>query len=123
MSSLVECFKKGDYTGYDVTKSPKDIYKEVCQFLIFIPSAIRFKCGTYDAPTHGYRIPFPHGYTWFCDSGYKGACNNIEHFFDFIEQFKPPCYKIASASLTDDGLLRHHRKFGRPIILSRILVF
>lgn len=37
---------------------------------------------------------------------------------DFIEQFKPPCYKIASASLTDDGLLRHHRKFGRPIILS-----
>ena len=37
---------------------------------------------------------------------------------DFIEQFKPPCYKIASASLTDDGLLRHHRKYGRPIILS-----
>lgn len=37
---------------------------------------------------------------------------------DFIEQFSPPCYKIASASLTDDGLLRHHRTFGRPIILS-----
>ncbi|MZH03397.1 MAG: N-acetylneuraminate synthase [Nitrospinae bacterium] len=37
---------------------------------------------------------------------------------DFIEQFNPPCYKIASASLTDDGLLRHHRKYERPIILS-----
>ena len=37
---------------------------------------------------------------------------------DFIEQFDPPCYKIASASLTDDDLLRHHRQYGRPIILS-----
>lgn len=37
---------------------------------------------------------------------------------DFIEQFSPPCYKIASASLTDDGLLRHHRQYRRPIILS-----
>jgi N-acetylneuraminate synthase len=35
-----------------------------------------------------------------------------------MEQFDPPCYKIASASLTDDDLLRHHRKYGRPIILS-----
>jgi N-acetylneuraminate synthase len=37
---------------------------------------------------------------------------------DFIERFKPPCYKIASASLTDDELLRHHRATGRPIVLS-----
>jgi len=37
---------------------------------------------------------------------------------DFIEKFNPPCYKIASASLTDDDLLRHHRKCGKPIILS-----
>jgi len=37
---------------------------------------------------------------------------------DFIEQFDPPAYKIASASLTDEGLLRHHRATGRPIILS-----
>ena len=37
---------------------------------------------------------------------------------DFIERFNPPCYKIASASLTDDDLLRHHRRYGRPIILS-----
>jgi N-acetylneuraminate synthase len=37
---------------------------------------------------------------------------------DFIDQFRPPCFKIASASLTDDNLLRHHRTKGRPIILS-----
>ncbi len=37
---------------------------------------------------------------------------------DFIEKFSPPAYKIASASLTDDALLRHHRQTGRPIILS-----
>ena len=37
---------------------------------------------------------------------------------DFIAKFDPPCYKIASASLTDDDLLRHHRKYGKPIIIS-----
>jgi N-acetylneuraminate synthase len=37
---------------------------------------------------------------------------------DFIEQFKPPVYKVASASLTDDHLLRHIRSTGRPIIAS-----
>jgi N-acetylneuraminate synthase len=37
---------------------------------------------------------------------------------DFIEIFKPPVYKIASASLTDDALLRHVRKTGKPIIAS-----
>jgi N-acetylneuraminate synthase len=41
-----------------------------------------------------------------------------EESVDFIERFDPPCYKIASACLTDDDLLRHHRKYGRPIILS-----
>lgn len=37
---------------------------------------------------------------------------------DFIAQFDPPCFKIASASLTDDNLLRHHRRLKKPIILS-----
>ena len=37
---------------------------------------------------------------------------------DFIDQFSPPCFKIASASLTDQGLLKHHRSKGRPLILS-----
>ena len=36
----------------------------------------------------------------------------------FVEQFDPPCYKIASPSLTDHELLRRHRRTGRPILLS-----
>ncbi len=37
---------------------------------------------------------------------------------DFIEQFNPPAYKIASASLADDDLLRYIKSRGRAIILS-----
>jgi N-acetylneuraminate synthase len=37
---------------------------------------------------------------------------------DFIDQFDVPCYKVASASLTDDNLLRYTRAKGRPILLS-----
>jgi N-acetylneuraminate synthase len=37
---------------------------------------------------------------------------------DVIDQFNPPAYKIASASLTDDDLLVHTRAKGKPIILS-----
>lgn len=37
---------------------------------------------------------------------------------DFVEQLDPPCYKIASACLTDEQLLRHHGRKGRPILLS-----
>lgn len=37
---------------------------------------------------------------------------------DFLERFNVPAYKIASASLTDDNLLRHIRATGKPIILS-----
>ena len=33
-----------------------------------------------------------------------------EQAVDFIEQFNPPCYKIASASLTDDELLKYTKK-------------
>ena len=37
---------------------------------------------------------------------------------DFIAQYDPPAFKIASACLTDDALLRHHRQYKKPIILS-----
>ncbi len=48
---------------------------------------------------------------WFASPWDEGSV-------DFIERFAPPVYKIASASLTDDHLLRHVRKTGKPIILS-----
>ena len=37
---------------------------------------------------------------------------------DFIAQFPIPCFKIASASLTDDALLRRIRATGKPVLLS-----
>ena len=41
-----------------------------------------------------------------------------ENSVDFMEKFDIPCYKIASASLTDDNLLRYTRSKGKPILLS-----
>jgi N-acetylneuraminate synthase len=37
---------------------------------------------------------------------------------DFVEQFNPPCWKAASASLTDHALLRKMRSTGRPVMIS-----
>lgn len=48
---------------------------------------------------------------WFASCWDEGSV-------DFIDQFDPPCYKIASACLTDDNLLRYTRSKGKPIILS-----
>lgn len=41
-----------------------------------------------------------------------------EQSVDFIDKFNPPCYKISSASLTDDNLLKHTKSKGKPILLS-----
>src|SRR5437764_3116400 len=48
---------------------------------------------------------------WFASPWDEGSV-------DFLEAFNVPVYKIASASLTDDNLLKHIRKTGKPIILS-----
>jgi N-acetylneuraminate synthase len=37
---------------------------------------------------------------------------------DFIERLDPPCYKVASASLTDHPLVRKMVATGKPVILS-----
>ncbi len=49
--------------------------------------------------------------TWFA------SCWD-EASVDFIAKFDPPCFKIASACLTDKKLLQHHRQYKKPIILS-----
>lgn len=41
-----------------------------------------------------------------------------EDSVDFMEQFDIPCYKIASASLTDDKLLKYTKSKGKPVLLS-----
>lgn len=52
-----------------------------------------------------------HGIDWFA------SCWD-EPSVDFIEKFDPVCYKVASASLTDDGLLEKKKSTGKPVILS-----
>jgi N-acetylneuraminate synthase len=52
-----------------------------------------------------------HGVLWFA------SCWD-EPSVDFIEQFSPVCYKVPSACLTDDDLLRKLRRTGRAVILS-----
>lgn len=37
---------------------------------------------------------------------------------DFIDRFDPPCYKISSAALTDDDLIKYTKSKGKPILLS-----
>lgn len=51
------------------------------------------------------------GMQWFASPWDEGSV-------DFLEEFDPPCYKVASACLTDDGLLRHIKATGRAILLS-----
>ncbi len=51
------------------------------------------------------------GILWFASCWDEGAV-------DFLERFEPPCYKVASAALTDHALLRKKRSTGRPLILS-----
>ena len=51
------------------------------------------------------------GIDWFVSVWDEEAVN-------FMEKFEPVCYKIPSASLTDQTLLRHLRATGRPLILS-----
>lgn len=51
------------------------------------------------------------GMNWFA------SCWDI-NAVEFISKFDPPCYKIASACLTDDELLWYTAGKGKPIIMS-----
>lgn len=48
---------------------------------------------------------------WFASCWDEGSV-------DFIDQFNVPCYKIASPSMTDDGLLIYTKAKEKPIIMS-----
>lgn len=51
------------------------------------------------------------GIDWFASPWDEGSV-------EFLGQFNLPAVKVASASLTDDNLLRAMRKLGKPVILS-----
>ena len=50
-------------------------------------------------------------FTWF------SSCWN-EEVVDMIAEFNPPAFKIASACITDDNLLKHHLQYHKPLIIS-----
>jgi N-acetylneuraminate synthase len=52
-----------------------------------------------------------HGILWFA------SCWD-DPSVDFIQEFNVPCYKIASATLNNVGLLQHTRKTGKPLLVS-----
>ncbi|MDD2707176.1 MAG: N-acetylneuraminate synthase family protein [Verrucomicrobiae bacterium] len=45
------------------------------------------------------------------------SCWDVEAV-DFMEKFKPVCYKVPSACITDLGLLRAIRRTRRPVVMS-----
>ena len=51
------------------------------------------------------------GIHWFASPWDEGAV-------DFLQKFNPVMYKLASASLTDDGLLNKVKTTGTPVMLS-----
>lgn len=51
------------------------------------------------------------GISWFA------SCWD-EPSVEFIERFHPVCYKVASASVTDEDLIRRVDATGRPVLLS-----
>ena len=52
-----------------------------------------------------------YGVDWFASPWDLGSV-------DFLEEFNPNCYKIASASLTDTELISYVASIGKPVILS-----
>jgi len=51
------------------------------------------------------------GIQWFA------SCWDVPSL-EFMEQFDPPCYKVASASITDPALMRATAALGRTVVLS-----
>jgi len=49
--------------------------------------------------------------TWFASCWDKPSV-------DFVERYSPPCFKVASASLTNDKLLKYISSKRQPIVLS-----
>src|SRR5262245_16597946 len=63
---------------------------------------------------------------WFGDLFFHARDIGIDIFasvfspqdVDFLEQFSPPCYKIASFEITDVGLIKYAASTRKPLIIS-----
>ncbi len=73
-----------------------------------------------------YRHHMEFGFSEFDEIDHYCKSRNIAWFascwdtpsVDFMQQFDPPCFKAASASLTDHELLRAMKATGKPLMIS-----
>ena len=119
------------YSEKDLAK-PRQVNKEVLRNAVrrgvLSPEAVkRLESSDFDDSTNGdlkWALEFSEdeyadidrycrerGILWFASPWDEGSV-------DFLERFEVPCHKVASASLTDDGLLKHICGKGKPVILS-----
>lgn len=119
------------YTESELVK-PREVYPDIIsealkRGVLSAESVRRLKASNYQETTNGdlkWALELTHeeyaeinsyckekGIVWF-------ASPWDEESVDFLETLNVPCHKIASPSLTDDGLLRHIRRTGKPVILS-----
>ncbi len=93
------------YTAEELAKARPNPFGETNGDL---KRGLEFDRAAYEAIDECCRM---HGLMWTASCWDEGSV-------DFMEAFAPPFYKIASASLTDDALLKRHKATGRPVILS-----
>ncbi|OHA42073.1 MAG: hypothetical protein A3H68_03135 [Candidatus Taylorbacteria bacterium RIFCSPLOWO2_02_FULL_46_40] len=119
------------YTEAELNK-PRPVHRSVLENAIerkvLSPEAVdRLHKSNFEQSTNGdlkWALEFTEDEYWEIDRFCKKlgiiwfASPWDERSVDFLEQFKPPVHKIASASVTDDDLLRHIRAKDKPIIMS-----
>ena len=93
------------YTKEELSKERKSVFGNTNGDLKY---GLEFKKEDYDIIDEYCKTK---GIIWFASCWDEGSV-------DFIDNYNPPCYKIASASLTDDRLLKYTKSKGKPIILS-----
>ncbi len=95
--------------------------------LVYTKEELEQERPNFFGPTNGdLKRGLEFGYDEYCELDQYCRERNIMWFascwdeksVDFIEQFNPPCYKIASAALVDDELLLYTKSKGKPILLS-----
>ena len=94
-----------------VPESYKDIIRETpWGFMPYLEYRIRLEFGEEDYQKINDYCE-EKGIIWFA------SCWDLPSV-DFIEVYDPPCYKIASAMLTSEQIIKRINSIGKPVILS-----
>ena len=133
----ISCNHQGNKNNaIDLIRSAAETGVDAVKIQTFKPETMTIKC---DNPDFVIQGGLWHGWTlydlyekaqtpWEWTPDIFKECANLglevfsspfdETAVDFLEQFKPPAYKIASLEVTDHELLRKVAQTRRPVILS-----